>query len=152
MSPRNFFHTLGAIWCAVWAIPVWLIYILPIWLIFKDIRWDGWYAPWIARFKLSLADPTMEPWHVRLWTDWYGIGLPCAIICRDEPGTFDDFYVALVEKHEGRHAYQWFVFGPLFPILYGIGSLYALIKTRDWHHANPFEVDARKASGEEEDV
>jgi len=57
--------------------------------------------------------------------------------------------VADVPEREGRHVSQWFIFGSLFPILYWLCGLYCFIKEGDWHTSNPFEIDARRAAGEE---
>jgi len=139
---RWILHGLGALWCLVWAIPVWLIYILPLWLIFKDFKFVGFDGPFIASFTLALADPTIEPFHVKLWSGWYGVGLPCAYIYRDEPTPNDDLYVQITRAHERRHVHQWFVFGPLFPIAYWIGMIYSKTTTGEWYKFNPFETDA----------
>lgn len=48
-------------------------------------------------------------------------------------------------RHERRHVLQTFVFGPLFPIVYGIGLVYAVVRCRGWYQGNPLEVDARSA-------
>lgn len=140
-----FLHILGTLWCLPATILVWLFYILPMWLAFKDIQFEGWDGPLVARFRLDLDDPTIEPWHLRWWMDWAGIGLPNAYIYRDDSqDRFDDWQVPDRQAHERRHVMQWFVFGPLFIVAYGIGIVIGSFRGGGYM-MNPLEIDARKA-------
>jgi cytochrome c-type biogenesis protein CcmH/NrfF len=48
-----------------------------------------------------------------------------------------------IVRHERRHVLQSMIFGPLFPIMYGFGLVYAVVRRRNWYKDNPFEIDAR---------
>lgn len=144
---KKFLHFLGTLWCLPATILVWLFYILPMWLIWKDFIFMGWGEPFIADFQLANRD--VEPWHARAWKDWYGVGLPNAAIHRNELGIFDDQYVELVKVHERRHCVQWFWLGIFFYPVYLVAGWIQGMRGKDRYLDNPFEVDARKASGEE---
>lgn len=56
-----------------------------------------------------------------------------------------------LQRHERRHRHQWMVLGPLFPIAYGLASLYARLRyrptdkdPRPYYSKNWFERDARR--------
>jgi len=145
---KTFLNLLGTIWVLPAAILVWVFYILPLWLIWKDLKFIKWHEPFMARFQLANKD--LEPWHVRWWKDWYGVGLPCAYIHKDLETLADDEYVAVVCVHEARHCKQWFVFGVLFYPVYLLSSLVQGLRGKHWYKDNHFEVDARRAAGEKD--
>lgn len=143
-------YILGAIWVSPAAILVWLFYILPIWLIWKDLKFIGWHRPCIARFQLANKD--VEPWHRKMWTGWGGVGLPCAFVHKDAPGPEDNEWVKTTCLHEGRHCKQWFVFGVLFPLAYLFSMGITKIRGKRAYFDNHFEVDARRAAGDDRNV
>ena len=156
-------HLLGALWCLCWAIPIWLIYILPMWLIFKELEFVEWDGPFIACFVLTKEDgEPYRTWHQKLWRNWGGVGLPCAYIVKYktfmskqlEEGKSNPYItkiLRILRQHEKRHVLQWFVFGPLFPLVYILG-MYAGLAHGDHYNLNPLEMDAVKASTRREDV
>ena len=54
-------------------------------------------------------------------------------------------FSARLLKHELRHAEQARWFGPLMPVVYGLCSLWALLKGGHAYRDNALEVDARRA-------
>jgi hypothetical protein len=98
-------------------------------------------------------------WYAKAWQDWYGVGLFCQIIHRDEADTDDDAYVAETIHHEMRHVLQWVILGLLFPVLYVLHFAWLLVveslKAAPERHPyldNWFERDARRAAGQVVDV
>lgn len=139
---------LGTLWCLPATILVWLFYILPIWLVFKDIVFKKWDGPLIARFQVNLDDPTLEKWHMKLWTGWSGVGLPNAYIYRnDAENKWDDHFTEKICDHERRHCYQWMVLGITFPIVYLMGMIIGAVRG-DPYMYNPLEKDARDSERE----
>ncbi len=66
----------------------------------------------------------------------------------------DEYQLArpVLMSHEGRHTVQEMVFGPFYPLIYGVTFLWHLARLRDVaaaYLAVPFEVDARKFAGEQ---
>jgi len=141
-------HLLGALWCLPATILVWLFYILPSW-IFKDIEFKQWDGPFIARFKIDRDNPNLNKLHSKWWSNWGGLGLPCAYIYRDDSlHSWDRRFIEKTCRHERRHCIQWFILGPLFPFVYCFGLLIGAIRG-DPYKMNPLEIDARKAERKE---
>lgn len=123
---------LGALWALPPAIPIWLFYLLPFWAfglikpkpsIFIEGRWVVLFE---AQFRYS--------WWTDLWhpkTTWLGHQMPFATVVTPLAGG------GLI-RHELRHWTQWQLLGILYPLVYGILTLFY------GYEANPLEVDARK--------
>ncbi len=58
------------------------------------------------------------------------------------------------ETHEERHVIQQMILGVLQPVMYFLSSVWLWLFRRDLHsyYDNPFERDARRAAGQEEDI
>ena len=89
-----------------------LLYVYPLaMLIWKDFVFDGWYGPF-AKFRLVTKKDTndpIEPWHAKMWKDWWGIGLGLFMCYR--------YHNVRGEIHEGTHCWQWAILGLIIFIL-----------------------------------
>ncbi len=54
--------------------------------------------------------------------------------------------------HEYVHVLQWRCYGPLFPVLYALASLWAWVRGGRAYRDNPFEVEARRRAFEFRDL
>jgi hypothetical protein len=99
-----------------WGLPLltWL-YPLAMTLIWKDFVFEGFHGPF-AKFRL--AHEELEPWHVRFWKDWGGIGLYWFMCYKNRPGKADDTWVARTILHESSHCIYEAIFGLFFWVLY----------------------------------
>lgn len=116
---------IGLLYVLPVAIPVWLFYLLPCWA----LGWIYLYGRngWALQFRVTMRGPKW--WHAR-WAGWAGHAMPGAIVIRQVTiGTV---------AHELRHVWQWYVLGPLFPIVYGVGMIAC------GYERNPLELDARR--------
>lgn len=50
--------------------------------------------------------------------------------------------LARTRRHERVHVAQYMLWGPLFPLAYGLASLVALLRGRPAHRGNCFEASA----------
>lgn len=73
----------------------------------------------------------MEPWHVKWWKDWGGVGLYWFMCYRDLPAKWDDAWVARTIVHEGTHCWQWLVLGLFFYVTYMLHVLWIFV-TQKW--------------------
>lgn len=126
------FRILGTLWLLPVTILVWLFYILPL-LVLDQIQLVGGYGFLVLRFDIVRRNPNRRSWWEKRWIDggWEGLALPHAIIIFPPAGPGD-------LSHENRHIDQWFLLGPLFPMVYGI--LHLIYKYKD----NPLEDDAEE--------
>jgi hypothetical protein len=123
----TFRRYLQCLWVLPIAIPIYVCYLWPFELL-----------GWLKRIGYDLdlvvysAKTSRWPWYVRRFCPgWVGQALPGAIILSMDLG--------YMRKHEEEHVEQWYRWGVLFPIVYG------LYRLRYRHFKNPFEVAARKA-------
>lgn len=61
-------------------------------------------------------DP-MEPWHAKLWGDWWGVAMHVAIIHREHVMMSNTSKLQRLIKHEKTHAYQQLL-GLIFWVIY----------------------------------
>jgi hypothetical protein len=138
---------LGILWSSPVAILAWVFYILPVWAL-------GWIRL-SKRTGLIFEFVVTERnnWYGRAWSDWWGQALPHALIISYDAPRGGYHYIRTV-THEERHCYQWFLFGPLFPILYALASIgiWVFYPNKHAYLDNPFERDARKAAGQKVDI
>jgi hypothetical protein len=111
-----------------WGVPVLLLlYPLVMMVVWKDFVFEGFYGPF---FKFRLANKDLEPWHVKLWRDWGGVGLGWCMCYKDKPTKADDAWVARTIVHEGTHCWQWLFLGLFFYVTYMVHMLWILITQR----------------------
>lgn len=96
----------------------------------------------------------MEPWHVKWWKDWGGVGLYWFMCFRDRPSKWDDEWVGRTVVHEGTHNIQTAVFGLMKFVLDLVFMLFIFVFLKDKHPYldNPFERQARRRAGQQVDV
>lgn len=96
----------------------------------------------------------MEPWHVKAWKDWGGVGLGLFMCYRDRIGKADDAWVARTIIHEGTHNIQTTALGLLKFVLDLVFMLFIFIFLKDKHPYldNPFERQARRRAGQTVDI
>ena len=115
----------------------------------------------------------MEPWHVKWWRGWGGVGLYWFMCYRDRVVSSDDAWVKQTIVHEGVHCWQWAILGLLFPISYLLHMLWILVTQRflsiagwrtyqfptedGWPFRHPYldcwaERMARKRAGQQVDI
>jgi len=116
-----------------WGTPLlFVIYPVGMLLIFKDFKFEGFHGP-LLKFRLvnrgEISDP-IEPWHAKLWGDWWGVCLHYCICYRDRPGKWDDAQVARGLLHEGAHGLQQCALGLLFWPAYLGHAFYIFIVQR----------------------
>lgn len=134
-----------------WVLPltviVWLLYILPLWLLARDYRFVRVLEPGIIMLELVNID--VSAWHTRLWRDWGGVGLPCAVLLRARYATDPKLI-----RHELEHCYQLFRWGIFQPIIYVFTSLfiYFFVPSKHPYYDNPFERQARRVAGQVVDI
>jgi len=118
---------LQCLWVLPVAIPIYVCYLWP----FEALGWLRriGYDRDLVTYSVELH--RWPRWLRNLWLDWDGHALPGAIVVY---GHWSD-----VLRHEREHVEQWYRWGVLFPVVYGIYLL------RYGYHDNPFEVEARKA-------
>lgn len=75
----------------------------------------------------------MEPWHLRLWEDWGGVGLYGYLVYRDRPSAWDDKWVAKTIQHEWVHVVQFLSLGLIFLLAYGGHMLFIFLFQKDKH-------------------
>ena len=146
---KYFLRTLGFIWLLPATILVWLFYISWAW-VFGLIIWKGWHSYAIAQFQLKNEDS----WYAKLWKDWGGWSGPCVLIYKDNPGKWDDAWVARTKLHEADgHCIQQFIFGIFHYPSYFLVSVWLWLFCKDKHAYldNPFERHARKVAGQQLD-
>lgn len=114
----------------------------------------GWYR-WLGKrddaFVWLLNDP-LPPWLTLLWAKTSGQAVGNVVVLRYDPDT-DRGRTTL--RHEQEHVHQAMVLGGiLFPIAYLLSSLVIKVACpySDSYYSNPFEIDARRASGQTVDV
>lgn len=140
---KKLLSILGTIWLLPITILAWMFYILPLWAL-GCIRFDGYAAFLIPKFVLV----NKYAWYTKMWRDWAGVSLPNAII------TKEDLDNETTMKHELRHCFQQWLFGPFHWLVYILSSVWLWV-TNDEKHAyldNVFERDARKAAGQLVDI
>ncbi|MEL6338669.1 MAG: hypothetical protein AAFP04_15695 [Myxococcota bacterium] len=115
---------LGWLWCSPWVVVFWALYVLPCWGL-GWLRYRRWVATGVAEFEVIARDN----WFARAWSGWSGFGGPGFILVKHQ----DPVLVA----HEVRHVRQWFVLGPLFPIVY------LMLLAGFGYQDHPLEHDAR---------
>lgn len=134
----------------LWILPawilMWLFYVLPMWLIFRDLVFVRWADFLVAEFEL--ATENLEPWFAKLWRGWIGFGGPGVIIRKV---IWDEASRERTRKHELTHVQQQYRWGLLFYPAYLFVSVWIWIFMRDLHsyYDNPFEVEARRAAGQQ---
>jgi hypothetical protein len=125
------------------------IYPLVMGLIFKDLVFDGWEGP-IAKFRLAKKD--VEPWHAKLWKDWWGVGLHW-FMCYKYPNERG-------MRHEKAHCSQqlscglfwWFIyFGHMLWILV-VQKIKGPPYTKHPYLDCVWERGARRAAGQPVDI
>jgi hypothetical protein len=79
-------------------------------------------------------------WPARLGWRYRAIALGHVVLCVDD---IDEQTLA----HEAVHVQQSERWGPLFPLAYGLSSLWALLTGRHHYRDNHFEIQARRISG-----
>lgn len=155
------FEILGFLWLLPATILVWLFYVLPLWAL-GEIKYEGKAATFIWVFE----NPISSSWYDKKWKKWAGWAGPCVYIYKKyTPDMFNrpvssqelKMYEAVTRTHEVRHCVQQFLFGVFHYPFYFLSSAYIVIsnlwkKQKDRKHAhldNIFEVDARKAAGQQ---
>jgi hypothetical protein len=99
-------------------------------------------APFFARRSLRggvlLCEGARWPRH--LGFKHRAMTLGHVVLCIDDmdDGTF---------AHELIHVRQYEALGPLFPVAYGVASLWARARGRHHYRDNPSEIQARRESG-----
>lgn len=88
-------------------------------------RWGGWAEIGVARFYTDDMPKRLAVW----WLGWGGHVLPMGVVLHSREKH--------VERHELRHAHQWFALSILWVVFYLI--CLAVFGYKD----NPLEVDAR---------
>lgn len=109
-------------------------------------KWHGIEGDGIVWF----LDYTSSPkWLVNLWRGWAGHAIGNVVVLSASPS---DKTSAL--KHELKHVNQCMRLGIFQPIVYAINMLAIKIGCSDSHpyYDNPFEIDARRHSGQTVDV
>jgi hypothetical protein len=124
VPPRRY---LQCLWVLPIAIPIYVCYLWP----FEALGLLKRAGEDVDRVAYNVEHHRWPRCLRRLWLDWDGHALPGAIVVY---GHWSD-----VLRHEREHVEQWYRWGVLFPIVYGIYLL------RYGYHDNPFEVEARKA-------
>jgi hypothetical protein len=154
-----------AIWIVSinWGLPIigFGLYFLITWLVFKDYVFEGFHGifPKMRLVNKGEIDDPIEPWHAKLWKDWWGVCLHVAIGYRDRPGKWDDAQVKRGLIHEGTHGYQQLL-GLIFWVIYfghmGLILVTQKIKGKPYtKHAYldcVWERQARKRAGQLVDI
>ena len=152
------------IWLWLLAIPLnWLVPLVFSWgyaalgmWVMKDFVYGG-RTKWALKFRLinkGEEGKSLDPWHARLWRDWWGLGLLGAMFYRDLAGKEDDKSVARGLAHEGEHTRHWLWLGLLFLVVY-IGHSLLIFVFQPNKHAyldNWSERLARAAAGQPVDI
>lgn len=113
----------------------------------------GWYSS-LGRHGDAWAwrlNPDSAPaWLNKAWVRWGGHCIGNVVVLKYGPDT-DRGRVTL--RHEQEHVRQCMALGIFQPILYGLAYL-GLLACKHAHpyYDNPFEIDARRASGQVVDV
>lgn len=148
------------IWIVIinWVAPLLMwVYPLAMTLIWKDFVFEGFHGPF-AKFRLANED--VEPWHVRFWKDWGGVGLYWFMCYKDRPSKADDDWVERTILHEGGHCIHWAILGLLFYVFYASHSAWIFITqkikgkpyTKHAYLDNWSERLARKRAGQTVDI
>jgi len=140
----NFKKILGYAWAA----PV-TFFGLAYASVFWAARWYKWYGAEDGAL-IWLVDAEKSPdWLNGLWRKWAGHAIGNVIVLKDSPV---DKETTLI--HEKRHVLQCMRLGIFQPIVYGASMLAIKIgcPDSDPYYDCPFEIDARRASGQLIDV
>ncbi len=124
-------RVLGSLWLLPVALPIWLFYLLPFWawgMLSYTHR-----AGWNVIFTANTGERDAPRWWRNAWARWGGHTMPFAIVMRYGMPSNAAHGVLM---HEMRHAEQWLVLGPLFPIVY------LTLLWRFGYAEHPMEVDA----------
>lgn len=141
----NFKRVLGFIWAA----PVTLAGLAYVTL-FSSL---GWYKRLGTRgdaLVWQLQADSSPTWLNTRWRRWVGHTVGNVVVVKHNVDT-DRGRVTL--RHEQEHVRQFMKLGLFMPVLYGLAYL-GLMTCRHAHpyYDNPFEIDARRASGQVIDV
>lgn len=104
-----------------------------------------------TRIPVSDLNP-IEPWHSRLWVDWFGVGLYGFMCYRNLEG--DSKRATRTITHEGAHCIQWMIFGLMFLVIYLLHMLFIYFFQKSKHPYLDcwFERWARKRAGQVVDM
>lgn len=132
----------------VWAAPV-TFFGLTYASVFQALRWYKWHGVegdalvWILDVDRSPA------WLIGLWRKWAGHAIGNVIVLSNP-----NYLTGKTLAHELKHVDQVMRLGVFQPIMYGLNYVAIRIGCTDSdpYLSNPFEIDARRGSGQLVDV
>ena len=132
----------------VWASPVTLLG-LSYALTFELMGWYRWHGTIEDALIWSTDESEMPKWLVKLWSSWAGHAIGNVVIAGE---TYTSDPNVLI--HEMTHVRQYMMLGIFHPILYSLSYIAIKFGCVDAHpyFDNPFEIDARRQSGQTIDV
>lgn len=111
----------------------------------------GWYT-WHGKVEDGLVwkvSPKAPGWLQSVWKNWCGHAIGNVVVMNTDP-----VKKAQILQHELVHVKQCMKLGIFQPIIYAISSLGIYLGCDNSHPywSNPFEIDARRASGQMVDI
>lgn len=118
-------------------------------LAFEMLGWYKWCGVTEDALVWSTSEAEMPQWLLKMWNSWAGHAIGNVIVL-GETYTQD----RTILSHEMTHVRQYMMLGIFHPMFYLLSYLGIKIGCSDAHpyFDNPFEIDARRRSGQTIDV